>query len=113
MELKRGEVYWVDFNPSLGGEINKIRPAVIISNNSANTYANRVQVIPITSNTEKIYPIETIVFIGKKKGKAMADQIATVSKARIKNKICTITNEEIISIERNIKLQLGLEISLN
>lgn len=113
MELKRGEVYWVDFNPSTGGEINKIRPAIIISNNSANTYANRVQVIPLTSNTEKVYPIETIVIIGKKKGKAMADQLTTVSKLRIKEKICTLTIDEIRNVEQIIKLQLGLSVSLH
>ena len=112
MELKRGEVYWVDFNPSIGGEITKVRPAVIISNNSANKCSNRVQVIPITSNTVKVYPVETIIFIGKKKGKAMADQIATVSKLRITKKICTLTTDEISNIEHTIKLQLGLSINL-
>ncbi len=110
MELKRGDVYWVNFDPSIGGEITKIRPAVVISNNANNRYANRVQVVPVTSNTEKIYPTETMVFIGSKKAKAMADQLTTVSKLRIKDKITSLTNIEISDIERAIKLQLGLSV---
>ena len=85
ISIYRNEVWWVDFNPSIGGEIQKIRPAVIVSNNYSNNALNRVQVIPITSNTDKCYPCEVFVKINAKKAKAMADQIATVSKKRLKN----------------------------
>ena len=61
--MKRGDVWWVNFEPSVGSEIRKIRPVVIVSNNSANTHLNRVQVIPLTSNTGKCYPSEAVVTI--------------------------------------------------
>ncbi len=105
---KRGEIWWVDFNPSIGGEIQKIRPAIIISNNFSNHALNRVQVIPTTSNTERCYPCEAYVQILDKKSKAMADQIMTVSKKRLKSKISRISEIELLDIERIIKLQLGL-----
>ena len=74
--IKRGDVWWVSFDPSIGGEIRKTRPAVIVSNNAANTALNRVVVVPITGQTARLYPGEAIVTIDGRPGKAMADQIA-------------------------------------
>ena len=81
--MKRGEVWWVNFDPSIGGEIQKKRPAIIISNNASNRFLNRVQVVPLTSKTERLYPSEAIVMLEGKERKAMADQLATISKARL------------------------------
>lgn len=106
--MLRGEVWWVDFNPSIGGETQKVRPAIVISNNVSNQSMNRVQVVPITSNTAKCYPCEAFVEINGKTSKAMADQLATVSKLRLKNKIGEITKQNITALERAIKTQLGL-----
>ena len=106
--VKRGEVWWVDFNPSIGGEIQKTRPAVIISNDFANEISNRVQVIPLTSNIDKCYPCEAYVLINDKQSKAMADQIMTVSKQRLKSKIGLILDSEMQLIERALKVQLFL-----
>jgi len=83
--MKRGEVWWVNFEPSVGSETRKIRPAVIVSNNSANTHLNRVQVVPLTSNAGKCYPSEAVVMLNGAESKAMADQIATVDKQRMQN----------------------------
>jgi mRNA interferase MazF len=59
--MKRGEVWWVNFDPSIGGEIKKKGPAVIVSNDESNKFLNRVQVIPLTSRTDKLYPSEELV----------------------------------------------------
>ncbi|MCA9438623.1 MAG: type II toxin-antitoxin system PemK/MazF family toxin, partial [Candidatus Omnitrophica bacterium] len=74
--MKRGEVWWVNFGRSVGGEVKKIRPAVIVSNNASNTFMNRVQVIPLTSHVDRLYPSEAAVQFEGKEGKAMADQLA-------------------------------------
>jgi len=106
--VTRGEVWWVSFELSIGGEIRKQRPAVIISNDVSNKYLNRVQVVPITSKAEKLYPCEAYVIVGGKQGKAMADQLATVSKERMIKLIGRVTAAEIMEIEKAIRIQLSL-----
>jgi len=106
--MKRGEVWWVNFEPSIGGEIRKKRPAVIVSNNAANQFLNRVQVIPLTSNVDKLYPSETYITLRGKKAKAMADQLTTVSKKRLINQAGAVSNAELEGIKRAISIQLDL-----
>jgi mRNA interferase MazF len=106
--MKRGELWWVNFDPSVGGEIHKKRPAVIISNNAANQFLNRVQVIPLTSNIDKLYPSETYIRFRGKKAKAMADQLTTVSKKRLINQAGIVSNTELEGIKRAISTQLDL-----
>ena len=106
--MKRGEVWWVSFDPSLGGEIYKKRLAVIISNNAANQFLNRVQVVPLTSSVGKLYPSEAYITLRGKKAKAMADQLTTVSKKRLMNRVGTVSNAELEGIKRAISIQLEL-----
>jgi mRNA interferase MazF len=106
--ILRGEVWWIDFNPSVGGEIQKTRPAIIVSNNAFNKIMNRVQVVPTTSNTSKCFPCEAYVEIDGKMSKAMADQLSTVSKVRLKTRIGQISEQNMFDVERAIKIQLDL-----
>jgi mRNA interferase MazF len=106
--MKRGEVWWVNFDPAVGGEIRKQRPAVIVSNDAANKYLNRVQVIPLTSQVAKVYPSEAQVTFSGKQGKAMADQLTTVSKLRLVNYDGALTAAELRQVEQAIKIQLDL-----
>jgi mRNA interferase MazF len=105
--MNRGEVWWVNFEPSIGGEIRKKRPAIILSNDAANKHLNRLQVIPVTSNVDRLYPSEAFVTINGKLHKAMADQLTTVSKSRLINQIGKISLEDMWQVERAAKLQLG------
>ena len=104
----RGDVWLVNFDPSLGTESKKIRPAIIVSNDLSNEFLERVQVVLLTGNTSKIYPSETLITLRGKKSKAAADQIATVSKQRLQKKIGKVTHDEIAAIGYITKLQLGL-----
>lgn len=106
--MRRGEVWWVNFEPSVGGEIRKQRPAVIISNDAANKYLNRVQMVPLTSNVGRVYPSEAVVMVNDRPSKAMADQLTTVSKQRLMNRTGMLSHDDMRKVEHAVKVQLGL-----
>ncbi|MDO8672008.1 MAG: type II toxin-antitoxin system PemK/MazF family toxin [Dehalococcoidia bacterium] len=106
--MKRCEVWWVNFDPSVGGEIKKKRPAVIISNDASNRFLNRVQVVPLTSKTDRVYPSEAAVVFEGQESKAMADQMTTVSKVRLFRRAGILSQEEMRKIEEAVKIQLDI-----
>lgn len=110
---QRGEVYWVKLDPTLGSEIAKTRPAVIISNNIGNQHADRVIVAPISSgNVGKVYPFEVRLDIGdggvSQSSKVLLDQIRTVDKSRLGNRIAMLTSVRMEEIDRAIRLSLAV-----
>lgn len=112
--MKRGEIYYADLNPTVGSEINKRRPVLIVSNDANNRAANTVTVLPLTSKTERVFPFEVLI-AAKSSGlsqnsKALAQQIRTLSKSRIvPNKIGELSPSLMLKIEAAIKLHLSLQ----
>lgn len=112
--ILKGEIYLADLNPTVGSEISKTRPVLIVSNDINNQYAATVTIIPITSSTEKIYPFE--VFLPQGEGnltndsKAKANQIRTIDKLRLRRQLGKINEETLRKIEQAILIHLEIEL---
>ena len=98
-QILRGDVWLVNLDPTIGSEVQKTRPAVVVSNNAANTHLSRVTVVPVTSNTEKVFVSEVRVIVSGKKGKAMCDQIRTLDKARLVKRLDFLSPQEVKALD--------------
>ncbi len=111
--MTRGDIYLVDFAPSVGAEIRKKTPALIISCNEANKHLRTVMVIPFSSKIDKVYPFE--VFVKKEAGgldvdsKLKVTQMRSVDKIRLKKYVGTLNDDILEELEKAIKLHLAME----
>lgn len=113
MNIKRGGIYVASLDPTLGREISKTRPVVIVSNDKNNEFSGTVTVLPLTSrNLEKGYPFEVLLAGGvgnlPKDSKVKADQIRTLDKARIIKHVGDLGKAEMKKIDDAMKIHLGL-----
>lgn len=102
MELKQYAIVLVNLDPTIGSEIKKIRPCVIISPNEMNNNLNTIVLAPLTTNLRK-YPTRFSVNHNGKKGLVAIDQIRTVDKIRIIKVFEQLTDAEIIQCKEIIK----------
>lgn len=115
--MRRGDVYWVDLEPAQRSEANKTRPVVIVSNNAANSAAERrgqglVTVVPITSNSGRLFPFQTLLK-GAECGlpvdsKAQAEQVRTVAAVRLRGRIGAVPSASLQQIDNALRLHLAL-----
>ncbi len=108
MNLCRGEVYWVNLDPTVGSETRKTRPGLIISNNAQNQSSKRVIIVPLTSAISKIYPFEVPVIIKGKESKVMLDQLRTIDCQRLGEKLGKLNAHEMENIDKVLKFVLAL-----
>jgi len=101
MRINQYDVVFVNLDPTLGSEINKIRPCVVVSPDEMNHYLKTIVIIPITSTLKK-YPTRIKISIQNVKGMAAVDQIRTIDKLRIVKIIGTLELETIEQIKRTI-----------
>lgn len=105
---KRGEVYWVNLDPTVGSEVNKKRPALVVSNDIGNEMAHIIMIAPITSKVKEVYPFEVETLIQKKLGKIMLNQCRAIDKSRLLNKIDVVDQETMKLVEAALKIVFGL-----
>jgi mRNA interferase MazF len=105
---ERGDIYWVSFDPSQGTEIQKTRPAVVVSNNMFNKNLNRVIVAPVTSNIKNVFDFDCAVTIQGKKGKIMLDQLRSIDESRLVSQAGSIDSKTLEQLEKALKITFDL-----
>ena len=111
--MKRGEIYFASLDPTIGDETKKYRPVLIVSNNANNKIASTLTIVPLTSNTNKIFPFEVFLSISasglNKPSKAQCHQIRTISKHRINNPIPAGKVKESVMLQIQTALKIHLD----
>jgi mRNA interferase MazF len=105
---RRGDVYRVALDPGVGTKIRKTRPAVIVSNDSANDFGMRVVVLPVTTNVSSLFPGEALVSVGGKPGRVLGDQIRSVDKKRLRGRLGSLSPREMRTVDGVLRITLDL-----
>jgi len=105
---RRGDVYIVALDPTVGTEIRKTRPAVVVSNDSCNTYGARVVVLPVTSHVETLYPGEARIRLKGVPARLLGDQIRSIDRSRLRSRMGVLSREELLDVEAAIRITLAL-----
>ena len=100
--VKQYEIYWVALDPTLGSEINKVRPCLVISPNESNQFLNTVLIAPITSKIRN-FPMRLGIVLESKEGQVCLDQIRCIDKIRLKNKITQLAKIDIENVKNLLK----------
>jgi len=113
VNIHRGDIFLVNFEPAKYSEANKIRPAIVLSNDKVNLYAANIVVIPLTSKIDRIYPFQLFLPAErtglKQDSKAQVEMIKSLSKKRLKRRLGNIGPADILELEYRIKFHLGFE----
>lgn len=111
--MKRGEIYYANLSPTVGSEIDKRRPVLVVSNDANNRAANTVTILPITSNVTRVNPFEVLLNPEdsglSKPSKVQAQQVRTISKQRITSDAVGSLSEEVMQLV-NAALKLHLDV---
>jgi len=106
---KKGDVFLVSLDPTIGTEINKTRPGLIVSNDVANKNSSRVIVAPITSNVTSVFPFHVYLDELKKPSKALLNQVRAVDKRRLLKFLAGISDQHMEEVDSAIKIVFDLE----
>lgn len=105
---KRGEIYWANLDPTVGTEINKKGPCLIISSDEGNEVSSRVTVAAITSSVKTVHPFQVKIFMKNKEGKILLNQVRTIDKQRLDSKITSLDKETMLQVDKALKIALAL-----
>lgn len=103
--VKQYQVYWVGLDPTVGSEINKTRPAIVISPDESNKYLNTVLVAPLTSSLRN-FPMRVNIILKDQKGQVALDQIRCVDKSRLFQLVGMLSKKEIKELKNILKMYL-------
>jgi mRNA interferase MazF len=115
--IHRGDVWLVSLDPTMGAEIKKTRPAVVISNDIANQYAATITVFPVTDRGDKVFPVEVEIPVKTggliKPSKIKCQQIRTVDKLRLVRFLGVLSDRTVHAVERALCLHLAIDPSVH
>jgi mRNA interferase MazF len=106
--MNRGDIYWVDLNPSTGSEINKLRPCVLVGATPINRARHTVIIVPLSTSAKARPPITISVSCLNKQVTAVCDQIRTIDKSRLKNSAGSLSTKDLSAIDDGLKQVLCL-----